>query len=82
MHSQSRNEEYIAHPSLNTSVNELVKIMADHHITELGREVERKEMSGEIIDKHIEVMSPNNESGISLIKLVSLQLTIIKLPEH
>lgn len=81
LHSVSRNDVFISHPSLNTSCNSRVKLFADHHIDDLISEVNAIHISGALIDKLIQVLSPENTSGISLRKLISIQITLMKLDD-
>ena len=48
-----------------------------HHIDELIEEIEQALNTGTLIEKHIETMSRNNESGISL-RIVSMVLSLLK----
>ena len=72
---------FVSHPSLNTSCNSRVKLYAQHHIDDLVSEVNALHTSGALIDKLITILSPENTSGISLRKLVSIQITLMKLDD-
>ena len=79
MHSTSRGETFVGHPSLNTAINDRVKIYGEHHKDDLIAEVERVHQNGDLVNKHIAIMSENNSSGISLHKVISLQITLVKI---
>ena len=73
----------MSYPSLNTHLNERHLIFAYHQIDLLADECGA--IFGDIealLQKHLEVMSPLNESGLSLRRLVSLQITIVKFEEE
>ena len=79
MHSQSRQSLFISYPSLNTHLNERQLIFAYHQIDFLADECEAIfENTEAFLQKHLNVMNPLNESGLSLRRLVSLQITIVK----
>ena len=79
MHSQSRKSLFISYPSLNTHLNERHLIFAYHQIDLLADECGAIFGDTEaVLQKHLEVMNPLNESGLSLRRLVSLQITIVK----
>jgi len=65
-YSRTRDSLFIIHPSLNTCVNKRVFLFAFHHQDEMIDEIEQAFYSGTLIEKHIEKMSRDNESGISL----------------
>ena len=83
MHSQSRKSIFISYPSLNTHMNERQLIFAYHQIDLLAEECEAIFGDTEaLLQKHLDVMTPLNESGLSLRRLVSLQITIVKFEEE
>ena len=79
MHSQARGSLFVSYPSLNTSINERNRIHAHHQIEILSDECEAIFSSNEYIDKHMEILSLNNESGLSIRRLLALQITIVKI---
>ena len=82
MHSQSRQSLFISYPSLNTHLNERQLIFAYHQIDLLAVECEAIYADTEaFLQKHLDVMTPHNQSGLSLRRLVSLQITIVKFDE-
>ena len=83
MHSQSRKSLFISYPSLNTHLNERHLIFAYHQIDLLAEECEAIFGDTEaLLQNHLDVMTPLNESGLSLRRLVSLQITIVKFEEE
>ena len=78
----SRDSLFIIHPSLATAVNERKFIYAFHQEDELIQEIADTISSEKLIDRHINNLSINNQSGISLRKLLSMNITILKLPEQ
>ena len=69
----------MVHPSLATAVNERNIIHAFHQEDELIDEIGQIIGEGRLIDKHIENLSMNNQSGISLRKVVAMNITILKI---
>ena len=69
------------HPSLATSINQRNFIYAFHQEDELIDEISQIISEGRLIDKHIENLSFNNESGISLRKVIAMNITVLKIPE-
>ena len=69
------------HPSLATAVNERNMINAYHQEDELIEEIQRVISDGTLIDKHIDILSLNNESGISLRKVIAMNITVLKMIE-
>ena len=83
MHSRSRKSLFVSYPSLNTHLNERHLIFAYHQIDLLAEECEAIFGDTEaLLQKHLDVMTPLNESGLSLRRLVSLQITIVKFEEE
>ena len=78
--SKTRDNLFIIHPSLNTCVHENVFLYAFHHQDAMIEEIEQSLYTGNLIEKHIETMSQDNKSGISLRKLYSMNVNILKLP--
>ena len=78
----SRDSLFVLHPSLATAVNEKKFVYAYHHEDELVEEINQIISSDKIIEKHVNNLSFNNQSGISLRKLISMNITILKLPEN
>ena len=78
----SRDSLFIIHPSLATAVNERKFIYAFHQEDELIQEIADTISSEKLIERHINNLSINNQSGISLRKLLSMNITILKLPEQ
>lgn len=77
----SRDSLFIIHPSLATAVNEKKFIYAFHQEDELIQEIDDIISSEKLIDRHVNNLSINNQSGISLRKLIAMNITILKLPE-
>ena len=69
------------HPSLATAVNERNMINAYHQEDELIEEIQRVISDGTLIDKHIDLLSLNNQSGISLRKVIAMNITVLKMIE-
>ena len=69
------------HPSLATAVNERNMINAYHQEDELIEEIQRVISDGTLIDKHIDILSLNNQSGISLRKVIAMNITVLKMIE-
>ena len=79
MYSQARRSLFVSYPSLNTSINERNRIYAVHQIQLLADECEAIFATTEFIDRHMEILSQNNESGLSIRQLLALQITIVKI---
>lgn len=79
MYSQARRSLFVSYPSLNTSINERNQIYAIHQIQLLADECEAIFATTEFIDRHMEILSQNNESGLSIRQLLALQITIVKI---
>ena len=45
-------------------------------------EIDQLISNGKLIDKHVNNLSFNNQSGISLRKLLAMNITILKIPEE
>ena len=71
----------MVHPSLATAVNERNIIHAFHQEDELIDEIGQIIGEGRLIDKHIENLSMNNQSGITLKKVVAMNITILKISQ-
>jgi len=80
MHSMSRQQLFVSYPSLNTAVNKRNRIFAHHQIKLLAEECVEIFSNTNFLEKHI-ILNTNSESGISLVKLLALQITIQKIPE-
>ena len=80
MFSMSRQQLFISYPSLNTALNKRTKIFAAHQIELLADECTQIFSTTDFLEKHL-ILNTNNESGISLRRLLALQITIVKIPE-
>ena len=56
-------------------------INAYHQEDELIEEIQRVISDGTLIDKHIDILSLNNQSGISLRKVIAMNITVLKMIE-
>ena len=56
-------------------------INAYHQEDELIEEIQRVISDGTLIDKHIDLLSLNNQSGISLRKVIAMNITVLKMIE-
>ena len=81
MYSQSRQELFLSYPSLNTSVNERTRLFAYHHLDILASEMDEIFQSNRYLETHLEILGDTSDSGLSLRRLISLQITIVKLPD-
>ena len=81
MYSQSRQELFLSFPSLNTSVNERTRLFGYHHIPILASEMNEIFQSNRYLETHLEILGANSDSGLSLRRLICLQITIVKLPD-
>ena len=80
MHSMVRGSLFVSYPSLNTALNERTKLYSYNHIKLLADECRSTFSTSDFMEKHL-ILNTNNESGISLRRLVALQITIVKIPE-
>ena len=80
MHSMSRQQLFVSYPSLNTAVNKRTKLFAHHQIKLLADECIETFSNYNYLEKHL-ILNTNSESGISLRRLLALQITIVKIPE-
>ena len=63
-------------------MNERNKLFAYHQIDLLADECQAIFDDPELLlEKHLEVMTPGNESGLSLRRLLALQITIVKIDD-
>ena len=81
-HSTSRDSLFVIHPSLATSLNERNFIYAFHQEDELLQEIDEIISSERVIERHVNNLSINNQSGISLRKLISMNITVLKMPDE
>ena len=81
MWSQSRQELFLSFPSLNTCLNERLRIFSDEQIELLSQEMEQVFNTNKYIETHTTTLGASAESGVSLRKLVGYQITIVKLPD-
>lgn len=81
MFSQARQELFLSFPSLNTSVNDRTRLYAYHQIPILAEEMDDIFQSNRYLETHLEILGNSSDSGISLRKLIALQITIVKLPD-
>ena len=80
-HSTSRDSLFVIHPSLATALNERNIIYAFHQEDELITEIDQIISNNSVIEKHVANLSFNNQSGISLRKLIAMNITVLKMPE-
>ena len=76
----SRQQLFVSYPSLNTAVNKRTKLFAHHQIKLLADECIETFSNYNYLEKHL-ILNTNSESGISLRRLLALQITIVKIPE-
>ena len=75
-----RGSLFVSYPSLNTALNERTRLYAFPHIKLLADECSAIFATNDFMEKHL-ILNTNNESGISLRRLIALQITIVKIPE-
>ena len=81
MFSTARQELFLSFPSLNTSVNERTRLFGYHQIPILVSEMDEIFQSNRYLETHLEILGADSDSGLSLRRLIALQITIVKLPD-